>query len=95
MITLPSAQLFIASSGRTERCIEVVHIQCGKPRATITAQKANMIRRRVDMKDDFSGGGTNDIWCKELSDSGLLPSSSRVNVLIETTYFVLSYLSTF
>jgi hypothetical protein len=55
--TFPSAQLVIFSTGSSERWIEVVHIQCGKPSVATTAQKANMMKRRVQMVLTFSGGG--------------------------------------
>ena len=56
-LTLPSAQLFIDSSGRFDRCIEVVYNHCGIPRRTTTAQKENKINIRVHEEVGRSGGG--------------------------------------
>lgn len=47
---MPSAHAFIASRGREDRGIEVVQVQCGRPKNTTTAQKARITRRRVDIR---------------------------------------------
>jgi hypothetical protein len=56
-LTFPSAHLAISPTGSSSRWIEVVHIQCGKPSVATTAQKAKMMKRRVQTALAFSGGG--------------------------------------
>ena len=55
---MPSAQLFIDSRGRFDRCIDVEIIQCGRPRKTTTAQNAKRIARRPHACVGGSGGSS-------------------------------------
>ena len=77
-LTVPSAHAFIASSGSEDRGIEVVHVQCGSPNRTTTAQNANMTRRRVVIAlpaSDGSSRGTSS------SAAVLLPSIVAVDLV--------------
>jgi hypothetical protein len=78
--TFPSAHRAISPTGNSSRCIEVVHIQCGKPSVATTAQKAKMMKRRVQIALAFSGGavafageldGTSDVMSVFSSGSAM------------------------
>ena len=67
-LTWPSDHRVISSTGNSERYIEVVHSQCGRPKLATTAQKLKMMMRRVQTAAGESGGGEGAL--DMLDDSG-------------------------